>query len=46
LKVHSQPNKGTTIVIELPRKVPTSTGIHAVSAPQSSGEKFQKVPVG
>ncbi len=46
LKVNSQPNKGTTIVIELPRKVTTSTGIHAVSAPQSSSEKLEKVPVG
>ena len=46
LKIHSQPNKGTTIVIELPRKVPTSTGNHAVLASQSSSEKSEKVPVG
>jgi len=46
LKVQSQPNKGTTIVIELPRKVTSSTGTYTVSAPQSSSEKSQKVPVG
>lgn len=45
LKVHSQPNKGTTIVIELPRKVTSSTGTHVVSASQSLSEKSQKVAV-
>jgi nitrate/nitrite-specific signal transduction histidine kinase len=46
LKIHSQPNKGTTIVIELPHKGKPSTGTHVTSAPQPLSEKSQKVPVG
>jgi len=46
LKVHSQPNKGTTIVIELPRKATSLAGNHAVSVTQSSNGKSEKVPVG
>ncbi|MDH5428257.1 MAG: ATP-binding protein [Nitrospirota bacterium] len=46
LKVHSQPNKGTTIVIELPRKSLSSVGNHGVSSPQPYNGKSKKVPVG
>jgi signal transduction histidine kinase len=46
LKVNSQPAKGTTIVIELPRKAEASNGTYSVSSSASSSEKAKKVPVG
>ncbi len=39
LKVQSQPNKGTTILIEIPRKVATSEGLDVLSASTSIAEK-------
>jgi two-component sensor histidine kinase len=46
LKVQSQPNKGTSILIELPRKDPSTNGTNSALSSQSSSEKQQKVPVG
>jgi signal transduction histidine kinase len=46
LKVQSQPNKGTSILIELPRKAQSSNGTYSVSSSKLSGGKTQKVPVG
>lgn len=44
LKVQSQPNKGTTILIELPRKIEASDSLDSSS--RTSSEKVAKVPVG
>lgn len=46
LKVQSQPNKGTSILIELPRKDPSSNDTNSALSAQSSSEKPQQVPVG
>jgi signal transduction histidine kinase len=42
LKVNSQPAKGTTIVIELPRKAEASNGTYSVSSSASSSEQAKK----
>jgi len=46
LKVQSQPKKGTSILIELPRKDPSSNGTNSALSSQASSEKHQKAPVG
>jgi signal transduction histidine kinase len=46
LKVQSQPKKGTSIVIELPRKDSSLNGTNSALSSQSSSEEHQKVPVG
>ena len=38
LKVHSQPNKGTAIVIEIPRKATSSNDANSVLSLQASRE--------
>jgi signal transduction histidine kinase len=45
LKIQSQPNKGTSIVIELPRNENSANGTYALSSSKNSAEP-QKVPVG
>jgi len=44
LKIQSQPNKGTSIVIELPRNDKSSNGTYSLSSSKPSAEA-QKVPV-
>ncbi len=46
LKIHSQPNKGTTILIELPRKERPVDGNSSVPSSQPSENKNQQVLVG
>ena len=46
LKVNSQPNKGTTIVIELPRKASPSDMTNSPASATSANGKSQNVPVG
>ena len=46
LKVNSQPNKGTTIAIELPRKVQPTDVDNTSASSSSSSSNTQKVPVG
>jgi len=45
LKIHSQPNKGTTIVIELPRKTENSDSSYSIVPSKSSSEAAQNVLV-
>jgi len=46
LKIQSQPNKGTSIVIELPRDEKSSNGTYSLSSSKLSAETAQKVPAG
>jgi len=46
LKIQSQPYKGTSIVIELPRNEKSSNGSYSLSSSKLSAETAQKVPVG
>jgi len=46
LKINSQPNKGTSILIELPRKEHSSSGRYSALSSQTLSERAQKVPVG
>jgi signal transduction histidine kinase len=46
LKIQSQPNKGTSIVIELPRDEKSSNGTYSLSSSKLSAETAPKVPVG
>ena len=45
LKVQSQPNKGTSIIIELPFKNRSSNGANSTSESKPSANKTQKTPV-
>lgn len=46
LKVQSQPNKGTNIIIELPRKDQSSNGTYSVSSSKPSDKNAKNASVG
>jgi len=46
LKIHSQPNKGTTVLIELPLNEASSSPNYSVGTSKTSMKEAHKVPVG